>query len=301
MSVYEMILSLDRISRFKLPEQKLKRVYVETICAHLIKPSLKKDDILTFDNQTLADYFELIWNFSIKENFNELNDDFTLNDNFINEEKKCYVLDKSQLQLFPKTADFKTLINNIKKSQIPNNFPDYKTPVKIVLTEGVTEEIVLPEFSKTISYNWEQNGVKILSTGGKSKIISNYKLYKDNLKIPIYVLLDNDAKDIFSKLKDDFRKIDSGHLITCGEIEDIIPVNFFKNAINHEYKLQSKISISDFDANLSMVQNLKNIFKQNGFGEFKKAKVAVLIKEAITSKSVVDGELFDILNEIKTL
>ena len=57
MTVDEMILALDRISRFKFPEKKLKRVYVETICSNLISPSLKKVDIEKFDNKSLSELF----------------------------------------------------------------------------------------------------------------------------------------------------------------------------------------------------------------------------------------------------
>ena len=68
MSVYDMTLALDRISRFKFPEKKLKRVYIETICAHLISPSFKKTDIEKFDNKSLSQLFCEIWNYSVKEN-----------------------------------------------------------------------------------------------------------------------------------------------------------------------------------------------------------------------------------------
>ena len=144
MSVDEMTLALDRISRFKFPETKLKRVYVETICAHYIKSKGKKSEIENIDNKMLALMFTEIWNYSVKYNFGTVDNDFSLNKHFVEEEKKCYVLDKNILDLMPVSADFRTLINNIKN--VPNNFENYKTPKKIVLTEGITEEILLPEF-----------------------------------------------------------------------------------------------------------------------------------------------------------
>ena len=299
MTKEEMILALDRISRFKYPEKKLKRVYVETICAHLISNNLKKSDVEIFNNSVLTDKFTEIWNYSIEYNYKTLNNDYSLNENYINEEKKCYKLNDEILDLMPKLADFKTLVLNIK--DIPNNFDNYKTPRKIVLTEGVTEEILLPEFSKVIGYDWGKNGVKIVGTGGKSRIISQYNIFKNQLNIPVYVLMDNDAASVYNQLFLSLRKIDAAHLISAGEIEDIIPVNLFKNAINSEYKLQSKISVNDFDNTISMVKNLHNIFKNNGFGEFKKAKTANLVKNIITSKTKLSDELAIILEEIKKL
>lgn len=299
MTVNEMILALDRISRFKFPKDKLKRVYVETICSNIIGGSSKKSEIFNFENKILCEIFTEIWNFSVENNFTSCSKDFSLNKNYIREEKKCYVINKTDLDLMPKECDFSTLIKNIDKNKIPNNFDKYKTPKKIVLTEGVTEEILMPEFSKVYGFNWDKNGVKIVGTGGKSRILKQYKIFKEQLKIPVFILLDFDAENIFEQLKKEMRKIDSGHLISHGEIEDIIPVNLFKTAINSEFKLQAKISVNDFDKNLSMVKNLKNIFKEKGFGEFKKAKMANLIKTVLSPKSKLSGELESILNEIK--
>ena len=298
MSVGEMILALDRISRFKFPSEKLKRVYVETICSHILK-SDKKEDVYNLENKILVENFTKIWNYSIEKNFSSFRNDFSLNENYINEEKKCYVLSRADIDLMPNNCDFSTLINNIKKSEIPNNFYAYKTPRKIVLTEGVTEEILLPEFSKIHGFDWGKNNIKIVGIGGKSRILRQYEILKKQLKIPIYILLDYDAKNIFEQIKKEMRKIDSGHLISLGEIEDIIPVNLFKNAINKEFKQQSKISVKDFDKNLSMVKNLKNIFKEKGFGEFKKAKMANLIKEILSSNIKLSNELLLILTEIE--
>ena len=299
MSVDEMILALDRISRFKFPKDKLKRVYVETVCSNIIGGSNKKTQIFNLENKMLCELFTEIWNFSIETNFKSSNKNFSLNKNYIEEEKKCYYTDKADLDLMPIECDFSTLIKKIEKSKIPNNFDKYKTPRKIVLTEGVTEEILMPEFSKIYGFDWNKNGIIIVGTGGKSRILKQYRIFKEQLKIPIFILLDFDAENIFRQLKKEMRKIDSGHLINLGEIEDIIPVNLFKRAINSEFKLQAKISVKDFDKNLSMVKNLKNIFKEKGFGEFKKAKMANWIKAVLTKKSELSEELELILSEVK--
>ena len=298
MSVSEMSLALDRISRFKFPEDKLKRVYVETVCSHYIKSKGKKQEIEKLDYKLLTEMFTEIWNFSVEYNFGNKSDDYSLNKNYIEEEKKCYNLSAQIQKLMPAEVDFKTLLKNIKN--IPNKFDNYKTPVKIVLTEGITEEFLLPEFSKIIGYNWDENYVKILGTGGKSRIVNLYNTYKTQIKIPIYILLDSDAKIIYEQIKPILKKTDFIHLIHAGEIEDIIPVNLFKRAINSEFKNQSKISVKDFDKNISMVENLHNIYKNNGFGEFKKAKMAQMIKQTFLKTDILTDELLQILNEIKT-
>ena len=301
MSVSEMVLALDRISRFKFPVKKLKRVYTETITGHLISPAFKKSDIEKFDNKSLKEYFTKIWNYSVENNFCTINNDFSLNRNYIEQEKLCYFFNNEITDLMPDKVDFKTLIENISKNKIPNNFNNYKTPQKIVLTEGITEEIVLPEFSKIHGYDWNKNNVKIIGTGGKSRVLNHYNIYKTQIKIPVFILLDLDAKPVFEQLMKILRPIDKAHLISHGEIEDIIPVSLFKNAINSEFKLQTKISVKDFDKNISMVENLHNIYKNNGFGEFKKAKTAQLIKESLTKTSALSEELTYILDKIAEL
>ena len=133
MDIAQMVLALDRISRFKFPEKKLKRVYVETICAHLISPSFKKTDIEKFDYKSLTQLFTEIWNYSIFQNFDETSNNYDLNKKYVDEEKKCYKLSSEILNLMPNKVDFYTLVKNIKN--VPNNFDNYKTPKKIFFTE----------------------------------------------------------------------------------------------------------------------------------------------------------------------
>ncbi len=301
MNINEMILALDRISRFKFPEKKLKRVYIETICSHLISPSFKKSDVEKFDNKSLKDYFTQIWNNSIESNFGILSNENKLNINYIEQEKKCYQLSKEILNLMPDNADFETLINNIKKIQIPNEFNEYKTPKKVVLTEGITEEILLPVFLKQAETDRQKARVEIIGIGGKSRTLKFYNTFKEQLKIPVYILLDKDALPIFEEVKTSLRNIDKAHLISKGEFEDVIPKNLFKNAINSEFKLQAKISVNDFEDNLSMVENLHEIYRKNGFGEFKKSKMAQLVKQSLPNKLILNGELKTIINEIINL
>ena len=113
--------------------------------------------------------------------------------------------------------------------------------------------------------------------------------------------MDKDAQSIYDCLNNNLRPMDKAHIISCGEIEDIIPANIFKNAINSEFKLQYKISVKDFDKTQPMVKNLHDIFKEKGFGEFKKAKVAQLIANTLRNGVTLSDELSQIIEEIKLL
>lgn len=299
LTIDEMVLALDRISRFKYPEKKLKRVYIETICSNLIIQNIKKTDIELMNNSELINLFTKIWNFSILHNFKETTKDINLNKNYYQEENRCYFLSDEINDLMPMEADFNTLVNNV--DNVPNDFINYSTPRKIVLTEGVTEEILLPVFSKILGYDWDINNVKIIGLGGKNRILSQYNVYKKILKIPIFILLDNDAKPVYDQLLENIRDIDSVYLISSGEIEDIIPIQIFKKAINSEYKMHYKVSIKDFKTYSSMVKTLTMLYKDKGFGEFKKAKMANLIKNISNNNLKLSDELTLIINKIKSI
>ena len=66
-----------------------------------------------------------------------------------------------------------------------------------------------------------------------------------------------------------------------GEFEDLIPKNILQNAINLAHSCDYNCIFDDFKDDVSMVLNLENIYKKYGFGEFKKAKFALILKEYI--------------------
>ena len=49
LSKEQIIISIDRLTRFKNPKDKYLRVFSEILSSNLIEPRLKKDDILNLD------------------------------------------------------------------------------------------------------------------------------------------------------------------------------------------------------------------------------------------------------------
>ena len=71
----QILISLDRLTRFKNTKEKYLRVFTDIIISNLIEPKLKKTDIEKMDFSLIATYVSEIFNGSI----NIINDNSILN------------------------------------------------------------------------------------------------------------------------------------------------------------------------------------------------------------------------------
>ena len=81
LSFEELVINLDRLSRFKLPEDSFYRVFSDIILKYLISPKYSKSDIEKLDAKYLSKIVKKIWNDSVKnscsnKNLNNLHDFF---------------------------------------------------------------------------------------------------------------------------------------------------------------------------------------------------------------------------------
>ena len=122
-------------------------------------------------------------------------------------------------------------------------------------------------------------------------------------KIPFFVLLDKDALSIKELIEPKLRKNDKVYLLNSGEFEDLIPIKILQKAINQVHLNEYNCVWDDFDINSSMVENLQNIYKKYGFGEFKKALFASQLNEYIlkncTKSDFEDTEIPAIINALQ--
>jgi predicted ATP-dependent endonuclease of OLD family len=177
-----------------------------------------------------------------------------------------------------------------------------KYPIeKIVLCEGITEEILLGEFAKKINYDFDKNGIFLIGAGGKNQVARKYYKMVEEIKLPIFILLDYDAINTKDLILPKLRKKDSVYLIKEGEFEDIIPRKLILNTINNSFKNSAQIQEKDFDKSIPTVKNLKEIYRINGLGDFSKADFAKNVKTNLFDKKQVSEELEAIIKEIKNL
>lgn len=78
---------------------------------------------------------------------------------------------------------------------------------KVILCEGITEEILLPEFARLCNYDFKENGIYVISAGGKNQVVKYFYKFAQNLKLPVFILLDNDAKENLEEIIPKLRPI----------------------------------------------------------------------------------------------
>lgn len=317
----QLVISLDRLTRFKNTKDKYLRVFSDILTSNLIEPKLKRVDIENMDYSLVSNYVSKIINESLGcvsesfiindflkeyENSVFINDDNTqkLLDNNINYEKFIDILDKDcSINL----NWLKKIRSIIKEEKIINLelLKDYryknllKYPIeKVLLVEGITEEILLPVFSKYLGYDFNANGVQIIAAGGKNQVVKMYYKLIEELNIPIFVLLDKDAEDNIKQIKPRLRKGDKIHLVSCGEFEDLLPKSLILKTVNSHFKNFLSITKEDLITEESTVKNLEEIFKNRGLHVFKKAEFANLVKDEISSEEDISAEIIAIIREI---
>ncbi len=304
----QLTISVDRLTRFKDPEIKYLRVFKDIITTNLIEPKLKKHELDTMDYEDLKNIAEMIFNSS----FSETNEDLLINQRLYDYENSLFNLNENTKKLIKNKINYKNIIeilpenvpNNLKwlktlANKIPNE-KDFGYPIKtIILCEGITEEILLPKFSQICGYDFNKYGIHILSAGGKNQVVKYFYNFADKLKIPIFILLDNDAKSNLMEIEPKLREIDKIHLLKSGEFEDLLPNSLIIKTLNYATQNISLAPIENLENCPSKVEFLENFFKHRGLHEFKKAEFAQLVKENIADINDVSQEIIEIIKEIK--
>ncbi len=318
----DLILSLDRLSRFKFPEVQFYRVFSDLLCRYLLFPKLTKEEIRTLDIDILKSIVEKIWNVSaarlapgveadLKYNialYNELNEIYNLNADIknlcnINLNLNAVITLLNKTNAMP--INLKRLIiaeNNYDELRLLREKYNLLFPVeKVVLCEGITEEILLPKFASLAGYNFYKNGIKLVSAGGKNQVEKLYCSMKDELNIPVFILLDADAVENSEHIRSVLRKRDRIFLIKKGEFEDTFSLNLIKRTINRRYKNICQACIADFKKPYPMTKILTEFFRINELGDFQKSDFAKELSLNLKYKTDLTLEIIEIVNSIKSL
>lgn len=359
----QIIIFLDRLTRFKFTEDKYLRVFKETILSNLIYPKYKKKELDLLDYDELTKITEDIFNFSIRALYSsschaelvsascqrslldrsrtlpcnsriarkqeelkfgmtnmEMSNDLSINKKLLEYEKLIFKFDKNVEKLLKNRIDYKAALTLFDggiggKYDPPygNGFPlnlkwlkslaedgdqvenrasfGLKFPLeKIIIAEGITEEILLPKFAKTCGYDFDKLGINLISAGGKNQVVRLFYQFADILKLPIFILLDSDAEENLNEIQCKLRKQDKVYVIKKGEFEDILPLNLIKRTLNRHFRNSFPVKLEDLRKDMSMVQILEKLFKERGL-EFKKSEFASLVEEYISSSKDVSEEI----------
>lgn len=319
----QIIISLDRLTRFKPTEEKYLRVFKDIIISNLLYPKYKKAELNSMDYGQITRIIENIFTLS----FNSLNikptEDYSINQKLLEYEKSVFKFNKNVQKFLENKIDYRAIIEIFEGKKLPLNLVWLKSLAKndnqitnrvkfglkfplekIVLVEGITEEILLPEFAKVCKldeeegFDFDKEGIHVISAGGKNQVVKLFYKFSDILKLPMFVLLDNDAGENFNEIKSKLRDKDKVHVLKCGEFEDTLPLKLIKRTLNKNIKDFSPVLISDLKRALPMTKILEDVLKQRGM-EFKKAEFASLIMENISSQNDISPEIDTIVTELK--
>ena len=333
LSKAQIIISIDRLTRFKPTEEKYLRVFKDIVTSNLIYPKYKKDELNLMDYDKITSLVERIFDFSLKSlNLNSRlglqtqHHDALINKKLLEYEKSVFKFDKNVEKLLENKIDYATVITllgggivippynhdgdlplNLKwlmsltknDNQIHNraNF-GLKFPLeKIIIAEGITEEILLPKFALMNGLDFNKAGVHLISAGGKNQVVKLFYKYAEMLKLPIFVLLDNDAEDNYEEIKPKLRKNDKVYIIKSGEFEDLLPLGLIKRTLNRQFKNYYSVTLDDLRTQMPMTKNLEDLFKTCGL-EFKKAEFASLVAQNIEGINDISPEISEIVSEI---
>ena len=326
----QLIISFDRLTRFKPTKEKYFRVFADIILSNLIEPVYKKQDLVQMTPKKITELAEEIINSSLKESVLTTNNVILKSENRITND----ILKEYENSVFKNDNETQDFLNNNINYQLffslinescpinlrwlkallninPNEYSidylramraekGYKYPIeKVLLVEGITEEILLPAFSNYLGFDFYKEGIQILPAGGKNQVVKMYYRLIEVLKIPIYILLDKDAEENIRQINPKLRNIDKIHLVSCGEFEDLLPKSLIIKTVNNELSNFAAITDEDLDNSVPEAKNLENIFKTKGLHEFKKADFAKLVKDNISEDTDISDEIASIINEIK--
>ena len=304
---------LDRLTRFEPAYKRYNRVFDDVINKFSI--DVKTKDLSIEEKIELATN---IINASATEN-----KDFFINDILMELEDKYFNFNKESYQYLSARLNILSILHKIKqKEDLPKNVIWLKEisknesdvfklrkeksllyPIeKMILCEGQTEYTLLETIFRLFNIDLNKLGIMPIAAGGKNQVARKYYEMLEYTKLPFFILLDKDATSIKELIEPKMRPQDKLYLINSGEFEDLIPKNILQNAINSTHSSDFNCIFDDFDDRNSMVQNLENIYKKYGFGEFKKAKFALELKEYIKTNCVEDDfKNSEIIEIIKAL
>lgn len=313
----QIIISIDRLTRFKNTETKYLRVFKDILTQNLIEPKFKKTDLEKMDYFELRNWAEFVINYSLEMAGLTLENDYLINQRLLNYENSVFENNKNVQELLNNKINYKACLSyidekspknllwlknleissDIRKSRFDNSL---RFPVEeVVIAEGATEETLLPEFAKRCGYDFDKEGIYVLSAGGKNQVVKLYYQLVESLKLPIFVLLDKDAKENLEEIQPRLRDIDKIHLLDCGEFEDLLPIKLVERTLDYELKNISMLEKEKLNEDIPRVKFLEEVFKTRGMHEFKKVEFAQMVKKNIKHEEDISPEVVEIIDEIR--
>ncbi len=313
----QIIISVDRLTRFKETEIKYYRVFSEIILLNLIEPKYKKSDLEKMSYKQMKNFAQEIINYSLEHLGIELVQDYSINQKLLDYENSVFVLSEDVESFLKNKINYRAILQLIPEDTSKNlqwlkalgHSDDIKEvrenksfcfPIeKLFLVEGITEETLLPEFAKLCDLDFDKNGIYVISAGGKNQVVRYFYNLISTCRLPIFVLLDKDACENLSEISPKLRDKDRVHILRAGEFEDILPEALVLRTLDYATKNISLAPTDEIEFTGSRVEYLEKYFKHRGLHDFKKAEFAELVKQNIIGKNDLSDEILEIFSELR--
>ena len=206
-----------------------------------------------------------------------------------------YLINKTAADLFQKCTDtggrgtLETVVPFYANHAIPHILNGFFAK-KIILVEGLTEELALPEYFLKLGLDTNKEGIEIIGVQGKGNLAKWWRLFT-LFEIPTYVCFDNDGSGDGNgnKRKDALRAIG----IPEENLDGILGNNDWN--INNDFCVfgqDFEVSLRNSIANYSDLETSK----RDELGSYSKHIIA---KEVAKTLEITDEEGWEKLKEIK--
>ena len=148
----QILISLDRLTRFKPTKEKYLRVFCDVILEALTEPSLKKTELLDMEVSVIRDYAQEIINTSIDNIVSKrIENDYKINNYLKEYENSVFNNDEDTKRLLDNKINYSKAIELIDNSCVVNliwlksiqNATDYKKNREINLLKFPIEKVIL--------------------------------------------------------------------------------------------------------------------------------------------------------------
>ena len=160
------------------------------ILSNVIEPKFKRKDLDEMEYSTLEDLAETVFNLSISSLSSVVVGTHIINEKLFNYENKVFNLNEEINKLLDNKINYDLAITLIQEENSPKNLIWLKSLInnesireeksirfpieKVVITEGITEEILLPVFAEHLGLNFDKNGIQLFLQAVKIRLLNSF-------------------------------------------------------------------------------------------------------------------------------
>ena len=182
--------------------------------------------------------------------------------------------------------------------------PGALEPRVVLLVEGNSECIILPQVARVMNIDLAESGILVVSSGGARQVARRYLNLRDLLGIALVAVLDGDALEEAEVVQEALRpQIDLLKVFDGGELEDSFDHGYFLRCLSEQFAGHG-ITLSASDLELvpslgSRKEALAKLCRRTGLGDFDKLEFAQIAGRNLQDRQDVPPFLQDLMLQLK--